>query len=63
MTNVEVIAARSRAIRFFGEDAYWEMVQAARDKFNRDGLYLPPQGIEYAPEFWQAIDCIINDSL
>lgn len=60
MNTHDVITARSRAIHFFGQTEYWDMVRSAKDYLDRQQITIPPEGVEHMPIFWECINTFMQ---
>lgn len=64
MTQSDIILERSRALRFFGDQQYYEMLKSAKEYFDRNQYQIPTiGGVEAMPEFWNSIRVIMEDSI
>jgi hypothetical protein len=58
-----MIAAKSRAIRFFGHDQYQIYVRVADRYFTDNAIPIPSGGVETMESFWETIRQLIIDDL
>jgi hypothetical protein len=61
MTNPDFIAARTRAIAYFGPEKYAQMTTDATAYFQREKLFIPAGGVEKSETFWNAIHTIMQE--
>lgn len=61
MTHADMLAAKSRAIRFYGYDKYLYLVRTAEAYMTNNNLPIPSGGVEEMPTFWHTLAELMLD--